>query len=95
VTVNNTNPHDSPAVDALVNITVWNHTGKKYITEKLHIATRKLLSPTRTGIFCLRRNGAKTGSGATYNSTRRKAMVNITDKRNGVKTSVSPHFKHQ
>jgi hypothetical protein len=82
---------DLPAVDALVNITVWNHIGKKYVTAKLQVATRKLLSPTRTGIFCFKRNGAKTGSGAMYNSTRRNAKVNITDKANGAMTKGSPH----
>lgn len=42
--------------------------------EKLQEATRKLDIPTRTGIFCLSRKGAKTGSGATNNST----MKNVT-----------------
>ena len=53
-----------PAVDALVKMTVWNHIGKKYMIEKLQIATRKLDIPTKSGIFCLRRDGARTGSGA-------------------------------
>lgn len=41
----------APAVEALVIATVWNHIGKKYITEKLHVATKKLEHPTNTGIF--------------------------------------------
>jgi len=44
--------------------------------EKLHIETRKLDAPTKRGIFCLRRDGARTGSGAMKNSTRRKRMAN-------------------
>lgn len=55
-------------MEADFNITVWNHIGKKYMIEKLQIATRKLLIPTRTGIFCLSRNGASTGSTATFSS---------------------------
>ena len=45
--------------------------------EKLHIGTRKLDAPTKRGIFCLRREGARTGSGATKNSMRRKRMANM------------------
>ena len=63
-------------MDALVIMTVWNHIGKKYMIEKLHIPTRKLDTPIKTGIFCLRRDGARTGSGATKNSTRRKRTAN-------------------
>lgn len=59
----------APASLALVSMTVWNQVGKLYMTVKLHVATRKLLMPTRTGIFCCSRNGASTGSGATYSST--------------------------
>ena len=44
--------------------------------EKLHVATRKLDVPIKRGIFCLRRDGARTGSGATKISTRRKRMAN-------------------
>jgi hypothetical protein len=80
-----------PAVEALVNITVWNHMGKKYIIEKLQAATRKLESPTRTGIFCLSRKGAKTGSGAMKNSTSRKSTVNIPERTNGITTVGSDH----
>ena len=58
-----------PASLALVNMTVWNHVGKLYMTVKLQVATRKLLTPTNTGIFSLSRNGAKIGSGATLSST--------------------------
>ena len=58
------------------NITVWNHIGKKYMTEKLQQATRKLLVPTRTGIFCFSRNGASTGSTANFSSTTRKRRKN-------------------
>ena len=39
---------------------------------KLHAATKKLESPTRTGIFCLSRTGVRTGSGATKSSKRMK-----------------------
>jgi len=45
--------------------------------EKLHIETRRLDVPTRRGIFCLRSEGARTGSGAMKNSTRRKTMANM------------------
>lgn len=49
--------------------------GKKYMTEKLHVATRKLLMPTRTGIFCRSNDGANTGSGAMNSSTTRKSTA--------------------
>ena len=45
--------------------------------EKLHIETRKLDAPTMRGIFCLRSDGARTGSGATKNSTMRKRIANM------------------
>ena len=45
--------------------------------EKLHIATRKLDMPTKMGIFCLRRDGARTGSGAMEISMRRKRTANM------------------
>ena len=45
--------------------------------EKLHIGTRKLDAPTKRGIFCLRRDGARTGSGAMKISTMRKRMANM------------------
>lgn len=38
--------------------------------EKLHVATRKLETPTSTGIGCLSIEGAKTGSEATKSSIR-------------------------
>jgi hypothetical protein len=59
-------------VEADDTITVWNHIGKKYLTEKSQKATRKLLIPTRTGIFCFSRNGANTGSTASFSSMTRK-----------------------
>jgi len=45
--------------------------------EKLHIETRVLDVPTKRGIFCLRRDGARTGSGAMKNSTMRKRIANM------------------
>ena len=45
--------------------------------EKLHIETRKLDVPIKRGIYCLRRDGARTGSGAMKNSTMRKRMANM------------------
>ena len=44
---------------------------------KLHIETRVLDVPTKMGIFCLRSEGARTGSGAMKNSTMRKRIANI------------------
>jgi hypothetical protein len=44
--------------------------------EKLHIETRMLDAPTKRGIFCLRSDGARTGSGAMKNSTMRKRIAN-------------------
>ena len=45
--------------------------------EKLHVATRMLDVPTKTGIFCLKSEGARTGSGAMKNSTMRKRIANM------------------
>jgi len=45
--------------------------------EKLQIATKKLENPTSTGILRLRRKGAKTGSGETKNSTKKKTTANV------------------
>ena len=45
--------------------------------EKLHIATRKLDIPIKRGIFCLRREGARTGSGAMKISMKRKRTANM------------------
>jgi len=49
--LSNKYPKHLPAMEALVSITVWNHMGKKYVIAKLHIATKKLEMPTKTGIF--------------------------------------------
>ena len=68
---------DAPAVLALVKATVSNHIGKKYMTEKLQLATRKFWMPIRTGIFWRSRKGARTGSGARTSSKMTK-MINST-----------------
>ena len=44
---------------------------------KLQIETRKLDVPTKRGIFCLRRDGARTGSGAMKISMMKKRMANM------------------
>ena len=44
---------------------------------KLHIETRVLDVPTKMGIFCLRSEGARTGSGAMKTSTMRKRITNM------------------
>ena len=44
---------------------------------KLHIETRVLDVPTKMGIFCLRSEGTRTGSGAMKNSTMRKRIANM------------------
>jgi hypothetical protein len=67
-----------PAIEALVIATVWNHIGKKYMIEKLQMATRKLEIPTKTGILRRKRKGANIGSGATKISTKMNAIENIT-----------------
>jgi hypothetical protein len=54
--------------------------------EKLHIATKKLLHPVKTGIFCLSRKGARTGSGAQKISTVMKEMKNIMPMTRGIIT---------
>lgn len=73
----------SPAMEALDNITVWNHMGRKYMMEKLQVATMKFESPTNTGIFWARRPGASTGSGAKRISItinrREKMKVDVAD----------------
>ena len=86
-------PLYSPAVEADDNMTVWNHIGKKYMTEKLQNATRKLLTPTSTGIFCLSRNGARTGSTASFNSTTRKMRKNATAATKVEITRASSHYR--
>ncbi len=80
-----------PASLALVSSTVWNHVGKLYITVKLQLATRKLLIPTRTGIFCFNRKGANTGSGATNSSMITNATVKSPDNMIGTYTAGDVH----
>lgn len=75
-------------------MTVWNHSGRKYITEKLHVATRKLDNPTSTGIFCLSRKGARTGSGAINISTVRKRSMKRMAIANEMYTEGDDHYKH-
>jgi hypothetical protein len=82
-----------PAVDALVNATVWNHIGKKYMIVKVQLATKKLLKPLRTGNFCFRRNGANTGSLATQSSITTKAKRDITESTSGQRTAGAPHCR--
>ena len=82
----------SPAVEADDNMTVWNHIGKKYMMAKLQKATRKLLIPTSTGIFCLSRNGARTGSTASFNSTTRKRKKNTMETTRVEITRASSHY---
>ena len=89
---NITQDNDLPAVEADVTMTVWNHIGKKQNTEKLHRPTRKLLIPTSTGIFCFKRNGARTGSGAIRNSTTMKAIANTTPMTTGTMTWALAHW---
>jgi hypothetical protein len=79
-------------MDALVNMTVWNHIGKKYMIEKLHIETSKLDVPTKRGIFCLRRDGARTGSRAMKNSTTRKTIANMHARMMDMMTAGSDHW---
>ena len=81
----------TPASLALVNITVWNHVGKLYMTVKLHVATRKLLTPTRTGMRSLSRNGARIGSGATRSSTYTNSSANTTALESGAYTAGEDH----
>lgn len=85
VSLESSNPQHSaafsPASLALVSATVWNHIGKLYMTVKLHVATRKLLTPTSTGIFSANRKGARIGSGAmrssTYTKTSAKTIASV------------------
>ena len=79
-------------MEADVNITVWNHIGKKYMIEKLQNATRKLLIPTRTGILCLSKEVAKTGSMATFSSIRMNEMKNRMAKTRARITRTSSHY---
>ena len=80
-----------PASLALVSKTVWNHVGKLYMTVKLHVATKKLLMPTSTGIFCFRSEGARTGSTAIRSSKITKAMKNTAERIIGTKTGGDDH----
>lgn len=80
-----------PAIEELVRATVWNHVGKVYIIVKLHMPTRKLLIPTRTGTFCFKRKGAKTGSKAKRISTRTNATANTQARIRGTMTETSLH----
>ena len=84
---------DSPAVLALVKATVSNHIGKKYMTEKLQLATRKFWIPMRTGIFWRSRKGARTGSGASRSSKRTNMMNSTPETMRGAYTDESPHWK--
>lgn len=68
--------------------------GKKYMTEKLHVATRKLLMPTRTGIFCRSNEGASTGSGAMNSSTTRKSTAKTLATTTEAMTLGSDHCGH-
>jgi hypothetical protein len=77
---------NAPASEALVSITVWNHIGKKYVMAKLQFATRKLLMPTSTGIFCFSRNGASIGSAAKRSSQMTNTRNNTSDSTNGTMT---------
>ena len=62
------------------------------MTVKLHIETRKLDAPTKMGIFCLRRDGERTGSGAMKNSLRRKRMANMHAKVMDMMTAGCDHW---
>lgn len=82
----------SPAMDALVKDTVWNHMGKKYMTAKLHTETKKLLIPTKTGTRCLNRDGASTGSGAISSSTSMNITKVTLAKTSGTMTQGWSHY---
>jgi hypothetical protein len=58
-------------------MTVWNHIGKKYMTEKLQTATNKLLIPTSTGTFCLSSDGTSTGSMASLSSINKNSRKHV------------------
>ena len=80
-----------PAVLALVRATVSNHMGKKYMTAKLQLATRKFCMPIKTGIFCFNRNGARTGSGETQISTTTNATMKTAARTRGTITDGDLH----
>lgn len=81
-----------PASDALVKGTVWNHMGKKYMIAKLQLATRKLLMPTKTGIFCFSKKGASMGSLATRSSKTTNVANRTKAKTKGTMTDASLHY---
>jgi len=60
---------------------------------KLHDDTRKLDIPTSIGTFCLRRNGARTGSLATNISTRIKITKDTMERVKGMMTVAFDHYK--
>lgn len=91
----NTHISHLPAVDAFVCMTVWNHIGKKYMMEKLQIATRKFEAPTRSGIFCTSKNGAITGSGATKSSMSMKDNPETAAIIRGTTTVLWDHCKRE
>lgn len=62
------------------------------MTEKLHVATRKLLMPTRTGIFCFSKNGASTGSGATKSSIQTNKIMKMAASVIGMNTEGEDHY---
>ena len=84
----------SPEMESDVNITVWNQVGKKYMTEKLQKPTRKLLIPTKTGIFCLSRNGVNTGSTASFSSMTKKRRKNTNATTRVEITRTSSHYSN-
>lgn len=84
----------APAIDALVRHTVWNHIGRKYMMEKLHVATRKFEHPTNTGIGCFSNAGANTGSGATKSSTTTKPTAKTAANVHEVITKGSDHYPY-
>ena len=61
------------------------------MTVKLHVATKKLLMPTSTGIFCFRSEGARTGSTAIRSSKITKAMKTTAERIIGTKTGGDDH----
>ena len=61
------------------------------MTLKFANATRKYEIPTKTGIFCRSRKGARIGSGATYISLRMKRMTEVPARVAVVITRGLPH----
>ena len=60
--------------------------------EKLQKPARKLLAPTRTGIFCLSRKGVKTGLTASFSSTTKKRRKNTQATTKVEMTRTSSHY---